>query len=333
VAAASLLLDSLQRFSAARVGVLGDLMIDRFVYGEVERISPEAPVPVVAVRRRVTQPGGAANTAVNVLSLGGQLRLFGVLGDDAAAAEVLELLRRRGADTAGVQLAPGRASTVKTRVVARSQQVVRFDEEDTSPLPGTVGAALLASLRAALPGLDLLVISDYAKGVVSHGLATELIAACRGAGVRVVADPKPVNAGCFAGADVIKPNLHEALRLAGWEHAADDSAMGGLCRLVRERTGVPGVVVTAGARGVYVLEGEALTHLPGAAREVYDVAGAGDSVLAALALGLASGLGLTDAARLGNLAGSIAVGHLGVAAVTQDELRAALEGGHDQAAP
>jgi D-beta-D-heptose 7-phosphate kinase/D-beta-D-heptose 1-phosphate adenosyltransferase len=322
------LLASLPRFAAARIGVLGDLMIDRFVYGEVERISPEAPVPVVAVKRRITQPGGAANTAVNVLSLGGQLRLFGVLGADEAANEVLALLRGRGADTSGVQLAAGRPSTVKTRVVAQSQQVVRFDEEDVSPLPGETHAALLDSVRGALPELDLLVVSDYAKGVIGPAFASELLRACRDAGVAVVADPKPVNAICFAGADVIKPNLGEALRLAGWERAPDDAALGELCVLVRERTGVPGVVVTAGARGVYVLEGETLTHLPGAAREVYDVAGAGDSVLAALALGLASGLSLTGAAQLGNLAGSIAVGHLGIAAVTQAELRTAVEEQH-----
>lgn len=322
---------AIARFPTARIGVLGDLMIDRFVYGTVSRISPEAPVPVLAVTSKVTQPGGAANAAVNVLSMGGQLRLFGALGEDAAALEVLALLTERGADTRGVQLIAGRPSTVKTRIVAQSQQVVRIDEEDTAPLPASAASALLDSVKEALAQLDLLVVSDYAKGVITPAFAQQLIAACAVQGVRVVVDPKPVNAQAFGGADVIKPNLGEALRLAG-RQPGDSDRLELLCLELRERTGIPGVVVTAGARGMYVLEGEHVTHLPGVPREVYDVAGAGDSVLAAIALGLASGLGLTDSARLGNLAGSIAVGHLGIAAVTPHEMRAALEDGHDSVA-
>lgn len=315
---------AISRFSTARIGVLGDLMIDRFVYGSVTRISPEAPVPVVAVGSKITQPGGAANTAVNVSSLGGQVRLFGVLGEDAAALEVLALLTGRGADTSGVQLIPGRPSTVKTRIVAQSQQLARIDEEDSSPLPADTAKSLLSAVQAAMPELDLLVVSDYAKGVITADVAARLVAACKAAGLRMVVDPKPVNADAFAGADVIKPNLSEALRLAGRD-PQDTVQLDALCGQVAARTGIAGVVVTAGAHGMYVLDDASLTHLPGIPREVYDVAGAGDSVLAAIALGLASGLSLTDSARLGNLAGSVAVGHLGIAAVTAHQLRGALE--------
>jgi D-beta-D-heptose 7-phosphate kinase/D-beta-D-heptose 1-phosphate adenosyltransferase len=322
------LLEAVRLFRLARIGVLGDLMIDRFVYGTVNRISPEAPVPVLAVSSKLVQPGGAANTAVNVMSLGGMVRLFGILGDDHAAHEVLEILAEHGADSSGVVLLPDRPSTVKTRIVAQSQQVVRIDEEDASPLPTQVSSQLMAGLLEALPELDLLVVSDYAKGVINKPFAEQVVRACQARQIRVVVDPKPAHAAAFAGASVIKPNLGEALSLTG--HPAEATYdPNKLCAEVSRISRIPGVVVTAGARGMYVLDDGELTHLPGVAREVYDVAGAGDSVLAALALGLASNLRLTDSARLGNLAGSIAVGHLGVAAVKAEELQAALEDQHD----
>jgi D-beta-D-heptose 7-phosphate kinase/D-beta-D-heptose 1-phosphate adenosyltransferase len=202
---------------------------------------------------------------------------------------------------------------------------VRFDEEDATALPPASAELLAEAVRSALPGLAVLVVSDYAKGVVSKGLAGAVLAECRAAGVPVIVDPKPVNAESFAGATIVKPNLGEALRLVHMEAAPDDASMRQLCQRVAQRTGVPAVVVTAGARGMYVLDGSEFAHLEGVAREVYDVAGAGDSVLAAMALGLAAGLGVTDASRLGNMAGSIAVGHLGIAAVTQSELAVILE--------
>lgn len=298
-------------------------MLDRFVYGNVSRISPEAPVPVLAVTRKTAQPGGAANTAVNVASMGGQVELLGVIGTDQAGSEAVELLTQRGVGVGGVIKDPSRPSTVKTRIVAQSQQVVRIDEERAEPLDDEVAAQVIAALEDVLPGLQLLIVSDYSKGIVNQELATAAVALCRDRAVPVVVDPKPANAAFFAGADVIKPNLGEALRLAG-RKAGDDGRLEELCVQVAERSGIPGVVVTAGAQGMYVLESGKVTHLAGIAREVYDVAGAGDSVLAALALGMASGLSLTVAARIGNLAGSIAVGHLGIAAVTADELRIAL---------
>lgn len=298
-------------------------MLDRFVYGTVSRISPEAPVPVLAVTRKTAQPGGAANTAVNVASLGGKVELFGVIGKDQAGVEAVELLTQRRVGVEGVIRDASRPSTVKTRIVALSQQVVRIDEERAEPLDKATASQLMSSLEQAVPALELLIVSDYSKGIVSEQLAAAAVSLCRSRDLPVVVDPKPANAAFFAGADVIKPNLGEALRLAGRE-AGDDGRLEELCFQVAERSGIPGVVVTAGAQGMYVLESGEVTHLTGVAREVYDVAGAGDSVLAALALGLAAGLSLTDAARLGNLAGSIAVGHLGIAAVTADELCSAL---------
>lgn len=325
---ASQLLPYLDRFPAVRAGVLGDLMVDRFIYGEARRISPEAPVPVVQIRRRTTQPGGAANVGNNVLSLGGQLSLYGVLGDDEAGRDALLLLQQAGAELEGVMLDERRPSTVKTRVVAQAQHLVRFDEEETAPVDGPVTHWLLERIDAALDSLQVFVISDYAKGLLNAELVRGVIERCKARGIKVVADPKPVNAPLFASVDVIKPNLGEALRLAGEERELGEDEMPVLCRTVLERTGAGSVVVTAGARGMYVLDGAAFTHLHSEAREVYDVAGAGDSTLAAIALMLGCGAPLALAARVGNLAGGIAVGKLGIAAVKQGEIRALLEEGH-----
>ena len=322
------LLPFIDRFPTVRTGVLGDLMVDRFIYGEARRISPEAPVPVVQIRRRTTQPGGAANVGNNVLSLGGRLALFGVLGDDEAGREAAALLKQAGAELSGVMLDSKRPSTIKTRVVAQAQHLVRFDEEETKPIDGPITSWLLERISAALDGLQVFVISDYAKGLLSPELVRGVIGRCQARGIKVVADPKPVNAALFEGVDVIKPNLGEALRLAGEERDLSEDEMPALCRAVLERTGAGSVVVTAGARGMYVLDSAGYIHLHSEAREVYDVAGAGDSTLAAIALMLGCGAPLAAAARIGNLAGAVAVGKLGIAAVRQSEIRQLLEEGH-----
>jgi D-beta-D-heptose 7-phosphate kinase/D-beta-D-heptose 1-phosphate adenosyltransferase len=317
----------LARLSGVRIGVLGDLMVDRFIYGDALRISPEAPVPVVTIRERTTQPGGAANVANNVVSLGGRCSLFGVLGDDPAGHEVRQLLVAEGCDVSGILSPDGYASTVKTRVVAQSQQLVRIDEEHAHAVDEATSAQLLAALVAQLDELNVIVISDYAKGVLTRELAQQVIEVARGAGIPVVVDPKPSNMAFYAGADVVKPNLGEALRYVGRE-GASDSEMQAVCEQVREGSETKAVVITAGAQGSYVYDGASFTHLEGHARDVYDVAGAGDSTLAALALALGAGADLVSAVALGNMAGSIAVGKLGVAAVTADELRAELEAEH-----
>jgi len=325
------LTDLVGRFSGLNAGVLGDLMADRFIYGHAGRISPEAPVPVVQIRQRTIQPGGAANVGNNVLSLGGRLSLFGVLGDDEAGREVRGLLSAGGADVTGVLLLSERPSTVKTRVVAQSQHLVRFDEEETADLPAGEAARLLEQLTAALDGLDVLILSDYDKGVLTPGLVAPLMERCRARGLKTFVDPKPANIELFTGADVIKPNYHEALRLAGRERNAPSEEMEQVCREVRERSGALNVVITAGSKGMFILAGEQFSHLPGMPREVYDVAGAGDTTLAALALALAAGADLVTAGRLANLAGSIAVGKLGIAAVTAAELKAEVEARYGRA--
>ena len=318
------LTELLARLAGMRIGVLGDLMVDRFIYGDALRISPEAPVPVVTIRERTTQPGGAANVANNVVSLGGRCSLFGVLGDDPAGHEVRQMLVAEGCDVRGVLSPEGYSSTVKTRVVAQSQQLLRIDEEHPAQIGEAASAQLLAAIVDQLGELGVIVISDYAKGVLSRELAQEVIRVAGHAEIPVVVDPKPSNMNFYAGADVVKPNLGEALRYVGRD-AATDAEMPWVCEHVREGSETKAVVITAGAHGSYVFDGTDYTHLEGHARDVYDVAGAGDSTLAALALALGAGADLVSAVGLGNMAGSIAVGKLGVVAVTADELRAELE--------
>ena len=315
----------LDRFPSTHVAVIGDLMADRFIYGDARRLSPEAPVPVVDVKRHVLQPGGAANVANNVLSLGGHLLLYGVVGRDEAGDSVLNALRDNGADVAGVLRLSERPTTLKTRVVAQAQHMLRFDEEDASPLPNGHTGEIMERLIPQLPGLSAVVLSDYAKGVLTAELISAVISACNAHGVPVIVDPKPVNAHLYAGASLIKPNLGEALRLVGHENDASDEDMPGVCMKLQQQLEVPNIVVTAGGRGMFVRAAEEYEHLPGLPREVYDVAGAGDTTLAAIALALAAGADVFDAARLGNLAGSIAVGHLGVTAVEAADLRSEVQ--------
>lgn len=312
-------------FPSLRVGVVGDLMVDRFIYGTARRISPEAPVPVVHILERTTQPGGAANVGNNVLSLGAQLSLFGVLGDDEAGSEVRALLDRQQANLSGVLHLARRPSTIKTRVVAQTQQLVRFDEEDISAVDSSTWEQLQRLIEGQISSLQVLVLSDYAKGLFSHDFVRGIIELGHRAGVICVADPKPANISYFRGIDLIKPNMSEALRLVGLDRDVTDAEMPDICRQVRASAQSESVIITAGARGMFILEHDEFKHLPGRPREVFDVAGAGDTTLAAMALSLAAGLSLYDAAILGNLAGSIAVGKLGIAAVTGAELQAELE--------
>ena len=320
------IIDAFRGFSSVRVGVLGDLMVDRFIYGDAERLSPEAPVPVVRIRRRQTQPGGAANVGNNVLSMGGRLALFGVLGRDEAGEEMLAMLSSERAQIDGVLLLDDRPSTVKTRIVARSQHLLRYDEEDTAPIAAAVQDRLAAALTAAIGAIDVFVISDYDKGVISPRLASAIVEVCSAAGIPLLVDPKPANIDLFHGADLIKPNLGEALRLIGWEKEATTADMQQITARIRERVEAKNIAVTGGARGIFLsTEDGAFHHLPGQPREVFDVAGAGDSTLAAMALARGAGADWVSACHIGNLAGSIAVGHLGVAAVTVAELAAELE--------
>jgi D-beta-D-heptose 7-phosphate kinase/D-beta-D-heptose 1-phosphate adenosyltransferase len=313
-------------FPGRRVLVLGDVMLDEYVWGEVRRISPEAPVPVVEVRRRSFVPGGAANTAANVAALGGRPVLVSVVGEDAAAATLRQLLAAGGTDPDGLCADPDRPTTTKSRVVAHNQQVARLDVEDRAPLSAALEDALLAAVARHLPRAEACVISDYAKGAVTPRVARELIRLARQAGRPVVVDPKGADYTKYRGATVVKPNLHEAERCAGAEVNGEAALAAAAGRLLGMLSGAA-LLVTRGAEGMSLFRpGEAPLHVPAVVRQVFDVTGAGDTVTGTLAMGLAAGGSLEAAVRLANRAASIVVGKVGTATVTCDELRAELTG-------
>ncbi|MEW5763751.1 MAG: D-glycero-beta-D-manno-heptose-7-phosphate kinase [Acidobacteriota bacterium] len=305
-----------------RVIVLGDLILDRFVYGEVHRISPEAPIPVVEVRDERAMPGGAANVASNVRALGGGAAVFGVVGDDESGDHLVSLLRSDGVEVSGLLRDPGRCTTVKTRIVAHRQQVVRVDREVRTAVSDGLRSALLARLEDLLPRSGALVVSDYAKGLFCPSFLNSLGELARRAGVPYLVDPKPIHFP-YPGATVLTPNRQEAAELLGRPFTVDEIPKAAADLLGRTDWGA--ILFTLGPEGMALAErNRPLVQIPARVREVFDVTGAGDTVVAALALGLAAGLPLEGAARLANLAAGVVVGKVGTAVCSPAELEAAL---------
>ena len=310
----------LRAMRGRRVLVLGDVMLDEFVWGRVSRIFPEAPVPVVEVQAKSDHVGGAGNVAVNVRSLGGDAVLAAVVGRDAAGARVREALAAAGVVARLIDAGEERRTTLKTRILAHGQQVVRTDLEDTGDLPKALESALVEIVRRELAGASALVVSDYQKGVVTAGLLRRVLPLARRRGVPVLVDPKPRHFPLYRGAHVVTPNQLEAeqvtgLRLTG---PAEIAAAG---RRILSILGCRAVLVTRGEHGMSLFErGRAPLHVPAAAREVFDVTGAGDSVIAALALAVAAGASLPEAAAIANGAASVVVGKLGTAQATPSEV-------------
>jgi D-beta-D-heptose 7-phosphate kinase/D-beta-D-heptose 1-phosphate adenosyltransferase len=306
------------------VVVVGDVMLDRYWWGTVDRLSPEAPVPVVHKRRATLAPGGAANVAANVKSLGGTPLLVGVVGGDDAGRELARDLKERGISPDHLVVDAQRPTTVKTRVVAHSQHVVRVDEEDRSPIAGAIAAEVADRVTALLGGARVVVVSDYAKGVLGGALLRRIIAAAGAAGAHVVVDPKGVDYARYGGARVICPNRAEALTAASIPPDEPDAVHRAARRLL-ESVAVDAVLVTLGEAGMLLCErGRPPVAIPALARAVYDVTGAGDTVIATLALALAAGADLLTGVRLANVAAGLAVEAVGTTAVTASQLRDAL---------
>jgi D-glycero-beta-D-manno-heptose-7-phosphate kinase len=306
------------------VVVFGDVMLDEFVWGDVTRISPEAPVPVVDIRRESVHLGGAANVLANLRALGLCASIVGVVGADRAAERVRAELRDACGAGADENLITdvSRPTTLKTRIIAHSQLVVRADRERREPVDGPTEERIVETLRRLLKGADALVVSDYDKGAVTPGVLGEILPAAEAAGVPVLIDPKLRNFDAYRPATLVTPNHHEALRVTNTEDDTD-AGVARAARLIRERLGCRSVLITRGERGMMLLEaGGEPTYVPTAAREVYDVTGAGDTVIATLAAGLAAGATLVEAAMLANHAAGIVVGKVGTATATAAELLA-----------
>jgi len=317
---AECLIDAVHRFRGKRILVLGDLMLDRFIWGSVSRISPEAPVPVVEVKTETVCLGGAANVAVNIRTLGGRPVPIGVLGSDPDGMRIRAEFRAMGAPTRGLVVDKDRTTSVKTRIIAHHQQVCRTDRENRSPIPAAVQNKIVAVFRAALDGVEGVVVSDYAKGLLTPQLLKQILPSARAAGKIVCIDPKVKDLAVYRPATVITPNTLEA------EHSSG-VAISGLRDLVRagrkilNQTRAEYLLITRGEAGMTLFEGNArVTHIPTVAREVFDVTGAGDTVISTLALGLAAGLSIREAAVLSNVAAGIVVGKLGTASATPEEI-------------
>jgi len=310
-------------FRDVRLLVLGDVVLDEYLWGDVERVSPEAPVPVVHVQRESQVLGGAGNVVRNVIALGGRCTLASAVGDDRAGDRVIELLREQGVSPDGVVRVAGRPTTRKTRVVARSQQIVRFDRENAAPLPSAASRALLASVERASAGVHGAVVEDYGKGVLAPATVRAALRHLGAAGVPVVVDPKE-DLAPYRGVALIKPNLREAAALSGIAIHSDADLARAASR-VRRKLGGAAVVVTRGADGMSLFErdGPGL-RVATPRREVFDVQGAGDTTIAALALALRAGASLFEAVVLANAAAGVVVGKIGTATASPDELLDAL---------
>jgi D-glycero-beta-D-manno-heptose-7-phosphate kinase len=315
-----------QQIGGRTVVVLGDVMLDEFIWGDVSRISPEAPVPVVEIRRESTHLGGAANVLANLVALGARACVIGVVGDDDAAAKVRAELRAQSPMQTNDLLITdhSRPSTIKTRIIAHSQMVVRADRERRTPVNGQTEDAIIAAARAALANADALVISDYDKGVITPRVLSEVLPAAYQR-MPVLIDPKMRNFAFYRPATLITPNHHEALRMTNTEEDSD-AGLRVAGQKIREQLSCDAVLITRGDRGMILLEGKNdPVQVSTAAREVYDVTGAGDTVIATLGAALACGASMTDAALLANHAAGIVVGKVGTATATINEVLDSIE--------
>jgi rfaE bifunctional protein kinase chain/domain len=313
--------DDPARLAGRTVLIIGDLMLDHFVIGVIDRISPEAPVPVVRFDHDEYRLGGAANVAHNAAALGGHVQLIGLLGKDESAATVRADLKKLGIDSSGIVDDAHRCTTRKLRVVTtRNQQVARIDYEDDREVHGDVEAAIISRIHQLSASAEAILVSDYLKGVVSLGVAAAAIAAAKRRGIPLLVDPKVPHIDYYAGASVITPNHHEAEAVTHMRIRTGAEALAA-ARRFRERAGCESVLVTRGEHGMTLLGPDDDAELPAEAREVSDVTGAGDTVIATMTLALAAGASLIDAARLANRAAGIVVGKFGPATVTADELR------------
>jgi rfaE bifunctional protein kinase chain/domain len=315
----------LKAMEARRVLVLGDVMLDEFVWGRVARISPEAPVPVVQVEDQSFHLGGAGNVAANVRSLGGAAILSGVIGEDAAGERVRSALLAAGVEPLLVASSDGRPTTVKTRIIAHHQQVVRADRERSDEISGHLAAALGDGVRRVLSSCHAVVVSDYQKGVVTADLMRRLLPLARRLRIPVLVDPKVRHLARYRRVTVVTPNQLEAEQATGRPiRTADDLRAAG--RRLLSLLGCRAALITRGEHGMSLFErGRPAVHIPTAAREVFDVTGAGDTVIATLALALSAGAGFAEAAALANHAAGVVVGKLGTAQATPGELLAAVE--------
>jgi rfaE bifunctional protein kinase chain/domain len=314
----------IENFGSTSILVIGDIMLDRFIWGKVSRISPEAPVPVVEVERESTMLGGAANVVNNLVSLGSKVLVCGVVGNDRPGEEVISKLEDMGVDIGGIAIENSRPTSVKTRIVAHAQQVVRYDREKRIPLKPSTSKHILGFIHGKREHLSAMILSDYGKGVISrklmHGIEQEI----SGYPLPVTVDPNVKNFPLYRDVTAITPNNTQAEQITGMEiKDEDDLAKAGKRLMNHDRC--KALLITRGEEGMTLFEEDGgITQIKSIAKKVYDVTGAGDTVIAAFTLGIASGLDMKSAAFLSNLAGGIVVGEVGTSAVKIEFLKSAV---------
>jgi rfaE bifunctional protein kinase chain/domain len=319
--------DYIDRFPSTNIFVLGDIILDEYIWGDVSRISPEAPVPVVDIKTETKRLGGAANVVHNVISLGGKSILSGVIGEDDAGREVIESLHALGLTTEGVFMDPGRRTSIKTRVVARNQHVVRFDRENRRPLDPSITDKLLNFLEKNMDSIDTIIVADYGKGVISSQLMKGLRDLVMDSDIILAVDPKTDHFEYYREIDVITPNHNEAGSFCRFEIVDEETLIRAGMKMLNDLQ-CKSVLITQGKEGMTLFEkGEEPCHIPTIARKVFDVSGAGDTVISALCLGLASGMDLKSAAVISNLASGMVVGEVGTSVVTTQELKNVINSG------
>jgi len=316
----------IDRFAGLSIVIAGDLMLDSFVFGRVQRISPEAPVPIIEFEREDFRVGGSGNVAHNVRSLGGSAEIVSLIGRDEHGIRIRDALRSDGVGTVGVIVDDSRSTTRKVRIVTnRNQQVARIDYEQDHEARGEVEAALIAALERAAASAHAIVISDYLKGVVTRSLVVRAIGLAKDRGIPLLVDPKVPHLDYYHGATLLTPNNLEAETATHMRiHTHADARIA--ARTIRERMGCRTVLITRGEAGMWLLDDQAEGHLPAATREVADVTGAGDTVIGTLAIALAAGADALEAATLANAAAGVAVTKFGPSAVSTSELRSASSG-------
>ena len=309
-------------FKKKRILVIGDLILDRYIWGRVNRISPEAPVPIVEVSKENFLLGGAANVANNIASLGGQATIVGVAGYDRGGEILRKMLEDKGIRCEGVFWS-SRPTTVKARVIAHSQQVVRFDREDKARVEGKILKGLLDFIRSEISGHDAVIVSDYKKGVISAELVREALRRTRPKKMFVSVDPKVGHFHCYKNVSLITPNVVEASIASGIE-IRDEKSLLVAGKSLLKKVSCDAVLVTRGEQGMSLFRKDRVVHIPTVAKNVYDVTGAGDTVIAAFTLAYTSGGSMEDSAMIANHAAGIVVGEVGTAVVTTDELQKSL---------
>ena len=308
----------ISRFKDKNILVIGDIILDHYIWGKVDRISPEAPVPVVEVTRESFLLGGAANVAYNIVSLGGKASVIGINGQDIAGEALMNILMQRGVNCDGI-FTENRPTTVKTRVIAHNQQVVRFDREDKKYVDGKILKGILKYINSVILKYDAVIVSDYKKGMISPELVKDIVKKTKPKGTFIAVDPKVGHFNFYKGVSLITPNVMEA-SIGSNVEIKDDKTLLKAGKSLMKKLSCKAVLITRGEQGMSLFQKEKVSHIPTVARKVYDVTGAGDTVISAFTLAYASGANMEESTVIANHAAGIVVGEVGTAVTTADQV-------------